>query len=511
MTTPNQRSLTSLGALLFKEHFSAFRDSCYPAHQTALLDTDLRRIAAENGLRDIAIHYSEAGRMPLTAAVSSAASRLFPRACSDNVLLIARTADLIGGMMRICWLSVSDQLGGSEMALESMIRAVRAARPDWVNQVILPGTARYANGWRLPGVVYRRPDAISAGPRGGVGRRASALEHRISARARPATGRKRGGAACLRITDRTRTLAVPAGHHSYQRAQGARPRRARGTPWHRGRVAPARVRVAPRPLTRWLMRRYVRACDAIVANSASVASDVSAMFEQTALVHVVRNAVDLGYWFARTGLRRTSMTCRDSRRLPTYCRSRRPGRDVCAMEGARCVSRRARAHLSSAHAVRGYIIGGPLYDTSGSQYTRADLQAMIESRQLGDHVGLTGFVEPAAAMRALDVVVHASTQPEPFGLAIAEAMACGRAVMTTGHGGAAEFVEDGRNALIARAGDMRALANAVERLVIDVPLRKDLGNQAHETALARFSPDRMALHLAQVFEAIDQPAIAHSA
>jgi 2-polyprenyl-3-methyl-5-hydroxy-6-metoxy-1,4-benzoquinol methylase len=94
VTTPNQRSLTSLGALLFKEHFSAFRDSCYPAHQTALLDTDLRRLAAENGLRDVAILYSEAGRMPLTAAFyPRAVSRLFPRACSDNVLLIARTAD----------------------------------------------------------------------------------------------------------------------------------------------------------------------------------------------------------------------------------------------------------------------------------------------------------------------------------------------------------------------------------------------------------------------------------
>ena len=94
VTTPNQRSLISLGALLLKEHFSAFRDSCYPAHQTALLDTDLRRLAAENGLRDVAIS-CEAGRMPLTAAVypRGAVARFFPRACSDNVLLIARTAD----------------------------------------------------------------------------------------------------------------------------------------------------------------------------------------------------------------------------------------------------------------------------------------------------------------------------------------------------------------------------------------------------------------------------------
>jgi glycosyltransferase involved in cell wall biosynthesis len=166
---------------------------------------------------------------------------------------------------------------------------------------------------------------------------------------------------------------------------------------------------------------------------------------------------------------------------------------------------------SAAGPVRGYIIGGPLYDTSDSQYTRGELQAMIESRRLGDRVGLTGFLSSPAAMRALDVIVHASTQPEPFGLVIAEAMACGRAVVTSGHGGAAEFVESGRNALIARPGDRRALADSIERLVMDPGLRQDLGSHARETALARFSSDRMARELAQVFEVVHRPAIAYSA
>jgi 2-polyprenyl-3-methyl-5-hydroxy-6-metoxy-1,4-benzoquinol methylase len=91
VTTPNQRSIVSLGALLLKEHFSAFRDTCYPAHQSALLDTDLRRIAAENGLRDIAVEFTGIGRLPLSRHhYPRWASRACPRACSDNVLLIAR-------------------------------------------------------------------------------------------------------------------------------------------------------------------------------------------------------------------------------------------------------------------------------------------------------------------------------------------------------------------------------------------------------------------------------------
>lgn len=91
ITTPNQRSLVSLGALLVKGHFSAFGARNYPAHQTALLDTDLSRIAAENGLCEVAIEFTCVGRMPLSSTrYPRVLSRLFRRAMSDNVLLVAR-------------------------------------------------------------------------------------------------------------------------------------------------------------------------------------------------------------------------------------------------------------------------------------------------------------------------------------------------------------------------------------------------------------------------------------
>ena len=66
MTTPNQRSLLSLMTLITKGRFSAFQDSDYPAHITALLDIDLLRIGAELGLTNMAIEYTRYGRIPLT-------------------------------------------------------------------------------------------------------------------------------------------------------------------------------------------------------------------------------------------------------------------------------------------------------------------------------------------------------------------------------------------------------------------------------------------------------------
>jgi 2-polyprenyl-3-methyl-5-hydroxy-6-metoxy-1,4-benzoquinol methylase len=91
VTTPNQLSLLSLLTLMIKQRFSAFQDVHYPAHLTALLEVDLRRIARECGLVDCAVSYSRAGRVVLTSLhYPGLLTRMFPRALSDNLLLIGR-------------------------------------------------------------------------------------------------------------------------------------------------------------------------------------------------------------------------------------------------------------------------------------------------------------------------------------------------------------------------------------------------------------------------------------
>jgi 2-polyprenyl-3-methyl-5-hydroxy-6-metoxy-1,4-benzoquinol methylase len=91
VTTPNQLSVLSLLTLLLKGRFSAFQDRDYPAHRTALLEIDLRRIMAECGLRDVAVAYTRLGRLPLSGwHYPAAVARLAPRRLSDNVLALGR-------------------------------------------------------------------------------------------------------------------------------------------------------------------------------------------------------------------------------------------------------------------------------------------------------------------------------------------------------------------------------------------------------------------------------------
>jgi glycosyltransferase involved in cell wall biosynthesis len=161
------------------------------------------------------------------------------------------------------------------------------------------------------------------------------------------------------------------------------------------------------------------------------------------------------------------------------------------------------ARLPRGLPVRAYVVGGPVYGTRGSQQTLDALRTRAGELGIADRVGFTGFVaDSASVMRALDVVVHASTEPEPFGLVIAEAMAAGRPVLVSAAGGAAELVRDGATALTYVPGDVAALAACLERVVGDEALRDRLGREAHAEASRRFSRTRMAHELADVYRAI---------
>jgi len=91
VTTPNQMSLLSLVTLAIKHRFSAFQDTHYPAHKTALLPIDLERAAREAGLEVVTIVYSRRGRVPGTSwHYPNALASVFPRALSDNLMLVSR-------------------------------------------------------------------------------------------------------------------------------------------------------------------------------------------------------------------------------------------------------------------------------------------------------------------------------------------------------------------------------------------------------------------------------------
>jgi glycosyltransferase involved in cell wall biosynthesis len=250
-----------------------------------------------------------------------------------------------------------------------------------------------------------------------------------------------------------------------------------------------------RPLTARCLRNSCRGASAIAVSEA-VARDAAASLPGTA-VRVVRNAVDVDHFAPGPGDPAALDAAANLAPSPsgtirvglvaTYARWK--GHDVFLGAAAR------RARDAPDLPLRFYVVGGPIYRTR-AQYSLAELRELARSLGLGEQVGFVPFVsDPAVVYRALDVVVHASTLPEPSGLTILEAMSCGRAVVAAAAGGAAEAFTDGHDAAGFAPGDAEALAATIQGLAADRDRRERLGRNARATAVRDFHPARFAREL----------------
>lgn len=111
-------------------------------------------------------------------------------------------------------------------------------------------------------------------------------------------------------------------------------------------------------------------------------------------------------------------------------------------------------------------------------------------RRVADEHGVAGRVSFGVCDRGrlrerytqADAVVFPSVWDEPFGLVPLEAMACGTPVITTGTGGSAEFLVDGRTCLRFAPGDAVGLAAAVRRMASSEDLRRHLVERGWDMA-----------------------------
>jgi glycosyltransferase involved in cell wall biosynthesis len=79
-------------------------------------------------------------------------------------------------------------------------------------------------------------------------------------------------------------------------------------------------------------------------------------------------------------------------------------------------------------------------------------------------LGAVPHAELPAVLRAADLFLLATEPPESFGIALAEAMACGLPAIATDYPGVRAVVDDEATGLLVPPGDAAAVAAAIERL-----------------------------------------------
>ena len=148
---------------------------------------------------------------------------------------------------------------------------------------------------------------------------------------------------------------------------------------------------------------------------------------------------------------------------------------------------------------RARIIGSAMF---GEDDYAASLGRQAEELGIAGQVEFRGFQEDVfAELAELDVLVHCSTSPEPFGQVVVEGMAAGLAVIAAAEGGPAEIVADGVDGLLVPPRRPDLLADALTRLVGDPSLRRSLGAEALLSS-ARFAPETTARQVLTVYRRV---------
>jgi glycosyltransferase involved in cell wall biosynthesis len=402
--------------------------------------------------------------------------------------------------MRITFLSPVGVVGGAERVLLAAIRGARDHLPDARLGVVL-----FADG-PLRAEAERRGATVTVVPLparlaglGDTHLRGGGRAHTLARLGWAALGAAPAGVGFVRRLRSALRRAAPDLIHSHglkahALAALARPR---GVPvlWHLHDF------LSHRPVMARLLRRLTGGVAGGIAISEAVRRDAEAVLHGLA-ISMVRNAVDTDHF---------APAVRDGAELDRLAGLPAAGPGTVrvglvatyALWKGQDVFLDALARLpATGPAVRGYVVGGPIYATAGSQFSRDELGRRAAAGGLAGRVGFVPFrPDPADVYRMLDVAVHASTRPEPFGLTIAEAMACGKPVVVAAAGGAAELFTPGHDGLGHTPGDVMELADAIARLAADPGLRARLGANARRTAVERFSQARYGREIAAVYAA----------
>jgi L-malate glycosyltransferase len=146
-----------------------------------------------------------------------------------------------------------------------------------------------------------------------------------------------------------------------------------------------------------------------------------------------------------------------------------------------------------------FVLAG--VDTSSTGDVRKQLERLVSELHLADRFHFLGWLDDAEKLlAAMDVFVSAS-ETESFGLAIAEAMAAGTAVVTTATEGAQEVVEDQKTGLLVPIGDVKRIGDAISTLLSDEQQRKAISSRAQEAVAAKFSLQRMVDEIEAIYNA----------
>lgn len=209
-------------------------------------------------------------------------------------------------------------------------------------------------------------------------------------------------------------------------------------------------------------------------------------------VHRVYNGIDLARHTASSALRDTGLFRRLGLRegvivIGTICR-------LSPVKGCKFLIEAFRGLVSRGYDAQLLIVGeGP---------EEENLKKQASATGCGDRIFFDQGGEALERYLSLLDIYCIPSVDEGFGLSLVEAMASGRACVASNVGGLAEIISDAEDGILFESGNTKSLADSLELLVRDEPLRKRLASAARDKAFRRFSIEDSVAGTVKVYEKV---------
>ncbi|MEY2833941.1 MAG: hypothetical protein RLZZ574_3200 [Cyanobacteriota bacterium] len=146
------------------------------------------------------------------------------------------------------------------------------------------------------------------------------------------------------------------------------------------------------------------------------------------------------------------------------------------------------------------LVGEALF---GEEEYVSKLKTLTATPELKGRVHWLGFRDDIPTlMKACDIIVHTSTEPEPFGRVIVEGQLAQKPVIASAAGGVLELIEDGINGYLFPPQDAIALRQLIQKLIEDKQLAKTIAQQGYDSAKSNFALKTILESFAQAIASV---------
>lgn len=144
------------------------------------------------------------------------------------------------------------------------------------------------------------------------------------------------------------------------------------------------------------------------------------------------------------------------------------------------------------------LIVGDQSDSDGTYFE--GIKRLIAESGFGDRFILTGFREDVENLyAAADIIVHASVEPEPFGMVVPEGMAAGKPVIAADAGGPSEIIKNGIDGVLVPPGNIEVLAAAIDELAGDSAKREIIGKNGYNKVRTEFTVEHISSQVLNIY------------